>query len=140
MSDQTRENVDRFWELIDDIMNVILFLLLGLELLVVPIHKQFVFAGLLAIPVVLLSRLGSVGVVAYALSMVHARMPRNIPVLTWFCFRVCLSLALSLAMPRSHGLESGLLVVTYVVVVFSIVVQGLTIGPLLRRMGLQSHG
>lgn len=137
MSEETREHVDKFWELIDNIMNVILFLLLGLELLVVPIQKQFVFAGLLAIPVVLLARLGSVSAASYALSVVHARMPRNIPVLTWGGLRGGLAVALALALP--HGLEGGLLVVTYVVVVFSIVVQGLTIGPLLRRMGLQSR-
>ncbi len=139
MSETTREHVDRFWELIDDIMNVVLFLLLGLELLVMPIRASFVVAGLLAIPVVLLARLGSVSVVAYALAMVHARMPRNIPVLTWGGLRGGLAVALALALPRAHGLESGLLVVTYVVVVFSIVVQGLTMAPLLRRMRLNSR-
>lgn len=139
MSDTTREHVDHFWELTDDILNVVLFLLLGLELLVMPIRGRFVIEGLIAIPVVLLARLGSVGAVAYALSVVHARMPRNIPVLTWGGLRGGLAVALALALPRAHGLESGLLVVTYIVVVFSLVVQGLTMAPLLRRMGLHSR-
>jgi CPA1 family monovalent cation:H+ antiporter len=139
MSEQTREHVDRFWELLEDIMNVVLFLLLGLELLVVPPSSRFLLAGLLAIPAVLLARWGSVSITVHALSAVKRRVPGSITVLTWGGLRGGLAVALALSLPHGNGLQRGLLLVTYVVVVFSILVQGLTIAPLLRRLGLQSH-
>ncbi len=139
MSPKTRENVDTFWELIDTILNVVLFLLLGLELLVLPLDLRFLFAGLLAIPVVLASRLASVGLTVFALARVHQRVRGSIRVLTWGGLRGGLAVALALALPHRGGLEQGLLLVTYVVVVFSIVVQGLTIAPLLRSLRLGNN-
>ncbi len=138
MSTETRENVDRFWELIDDILNVVLYLLLGLELLVIAFDVHFLIAGLVAIPVVLLARLASVGITVQALSVVRKRIPGSIAVLTWGGLRGGLAVALALSLPGRQGLEQQLLLVTYVVVVFSVVVQGLTISPLLRRLGLQA--
>ncbi len=140
MSEETRENVDRFWELVDDILNVVLYLMLGLELLVVPLEKRFLFAGLLAIPVVLLARWASVGFTVLALAPVRKRLPGSVAVLTWGGLRGGLAVALALSLPARHGLERQLLLVTYVVVVFSVVVQGLTIAPLLRRLRLSATG
>ena len=136
MSKRTRESVDNFWELVENIMNVVLFLLLGLELLVLPLDHRFFLAGLIAIPVVLLARWLSVGASVWALARVHQRVPGTIRVLTWGGLRGGLAVALALSLPRAGGLERGLLLVTYIVVVFSIVVQGLTIAPLLRRLRL----
>ena len=137
MSEETRENVDRFWELVDDILNVVLYLLLGLELLVVPLEKRFLFAGLLAIPVVLLARWASVGFTVLALAPLRKRLPGSLTVLTWGGLRGGLAVALALSLPVRHGLERQLLLVTYVVVVFSVVVQGLTIAPLLKKLRLK---
>lgn len=137
MSENSRVNVDRFWDLIDDIMNVVLFLLLGLELLVIPLQMRFLFAGLLAIPVVLFARWVSVGAVLQFLSLIRRRVPGSIRLLTWAGLRGALAVALALALPRGRGVEQGLLLVTYIVVVFSIVVQGLTVAPLLRRLQLE---
>ena len=137
MSELTREHVDRFWELVDDMLNVVLFLLLGLQLLVLPIERRYIFAGLLAIPVVLLARWISVAIPVGILNLFKQRVPGTVAVLTWGGLRGGLAVALALSVPRGQGLERNqLLVATYIVVVFSILVQGLTISPLLRRLGL----
>ena len=134
MSRATRDNLDRFWELLDDMMNVVLFLLLGLELLVLPIREVFLLAGLIAIPIVLLSRLASVSVTVAVLALFRQRMPGSILVLTWGGLRGALAVALALSLPGGPGQQRNLLLATtYIVVVFSILVQGLTIAPFLRR-------
>lgn len=140
MSELTREHVERFWELIDDIMNVVLFLLLGLQLLVLPIERRFLFAGLLAIPVALAARWISVAIPVGVMNLFQKRVPGTVAVLTWGGLRGGLAVALALSVPRGQGLERNeLLVATYIVVVFSILVQGLTISPLLRHLGLTSE-
>ena len=135
MSQRTREHVDTFWELIDGILNVVLFLLLGLELLVMPLQRQFLVAGLLAIPIALLGRFASVSLTVAALTAMRTRTPGSIRILTWGGLRGGLAVALALALPGSPAIHRNLLLVTtYVVVVFSIVVQGLTISPLIRKL------
>ncbi len=137
MSAESREHVERFWELADDMLNVVLFLLLGLELLVLPLQKRYLAAGLLAIPIVLLARWMSVVIPVRVLSLFHKHVPGTVAVLTWGGLRGALAVALALSVPYGQGLERNmLLVTTYVVVVFSILVQGLTISPLLRRLHL----
>ncbi len=137
MSERTRAHVDTFWELLDDIFNVVLFLLLGLELLVLPREGRFLTAGLLAIPAVLASRFLSVAVTVRALALVRERIPGTIRVLTWGGLRGGLAIALALSLPAGDGAERSLLLEsTYIVVLFSILVQGLSISPVLRRLGL----
>ena len=139
MSERTRENVDTFWELLDDMLNVVLFLLLGLELLVMPHERLFIAAGLLAIPIALLGRYASVAATIAALSPIRRPVRGSIQILTWGGLRGSLAVALALALPGNLGLERSLLLsATYTVVVFSIVVQGLTISPLIRRASPRS--
>jgi CPA1 family monovalent cation:H+ antiporter len=139
MSNETKRNLERFWELLDDILNVVLFLLLGLQLLVLPMTRIYVAAGLIAVPLVLLARLASVSATVGGLAVVRKRTHGSILVLTWGGLRGALAVALALSIPRAVGHERDLLIVaTYVVVVFSIVVQGLTISRLLRRLGLEA--
>ncbi len=136
MSSETRENVDKFWELIDDIMNVVLFLLLGLELLVLPLQARFLVAGLIAIPAVLFVRWVSVGSVISLLRYWRQHTAGSVRVLTWAGLRGGLAIALALSL--APGPERKLLlVITYVIVVFSIVVQGLTVGALLRHLKIE---
>jgi CPA1 family monovalent cation:H+ antiporter len=135
MSDVARSNVDKFWELIDDILNVLLFLLLGLQLLVMPWDRHYLYAGLLAIPAVLVARWISVGGVVGALRAVHRPVRGTILILTWGGLRGALSIALALSLTQGPT-RNELLAITYIVVVFSIVAQGLTVGPLLSRLGL----
>ncbi len=139
MSEATRENVSTFWELLDDIFNVVLFLLLGLELLVLPVKMRYAVAGLLAIPAVLAARYASVSLTMMALGRYRRRSRGTIRILTWGGLRGGLAIALALSVPQGRGVERDLLLVaTYVVVVFSIVAQGLTIPWLLRKVGLTS--
>lgn len=137
MSTMTRDQVDRFWELIDDMLNVILFLLMGLELLVMTWHWQYFYAGLLAIPVVLASRWLSVSASLLLVRIVHKPLPGAHSILTWGGLRGGLAIALALSLPPGMP-HDRLIAITYVVVIFSIVVQGLTMDPLLRRLHLAS--
>ena len=133
MSAKTREHVDTFWELVDGILNAVLFLLLGLELLVVPFDKRHLIAGLIALPVTLLARWLSVGVVVAPWRRILRCGRGTIRVLTWGALRGGISVALALSLPKGPDRDL-LLNVTYVVVIFSIIVQGLTVAPLIRRV------
>lgn len=135
MSDLTREHVDTFWELVDEILNALLFVLLGLELLVLVLNGKFLVIGLLAIPLVLLARFVAVGGPILLMRRWRTFTTGAIRILTWGGLRGGISIALALSLPG--GMERNLiLTVTYVVVIFSIAVQGLTVGPLMRKMGV----
>ncbi|MGO4514992.1 cation:proton antiporter [Terriglobus sp. 2YAB30_2] len=135
MSPTTRDHLEKFWELIDDIMNVVLFLLLGLQLLILPLSFSLLTAGLIAIPVVLIARFASVTAVVRTLAVCRQRVTGNVTILTWGGLRGALAVALALSLPQEPAGERNLLLAaTYITVVFSILVQGLTISPLLRRM------
>jgi CPA1 family monovalent cation:H+ antiporter len=131
MTEKTREHVDTFWELVDEILNVVLFLLIGLELLVLPIEPGWLMAGVLAIPVVLGARWLSVAAIMGPLSWVKTQAKGAIPVLTWGGLRGGISVALALSLPANDS-RSLVLTLTYFVVVFSILVQGLTVGRVIR--------
>jgi len=134
MSDTTREHLDTFWELIDEILNAVLFVLLGVEILVVSFRGEFLIAGLLAIPVVLLARWISVGIPVLLMRRRRSFTPGSLTVMTWGGLRGGISVALALSLPTSSDVRELLIAVTYVVVVFSILVQGLTIGAVVRRV------
>lgn len=132
MSDQTRQNLDTFWELVDEILNAILFVLIGLEMLVLAFNQQYLWAGLLMIPITLLARFIAVGVPISLMRVKRGFSPRAIRILTWGGLRGGISIALALSLPPGSERET-LLVITYIIVVFSILVQGLTVGKLLAR-------
>ena len=134
MSKKTREHLDTFWELIDEIIHVVLFLLIGLELLVLPIEREWWLAGVLAIPIVLVARWLSVVGIIGPLSRVTAQSKGAISVLTWGGLRGAISVAMALSLPVSDS-RSLILTLTYFVVVFSILVQGLTVGRVIRMTG-----
>ncbi len=130
MSDKTRERLDDFWELIDEILNAVLFLLIGMEILILTFSKQYMIAGLLTIPIVLLARLICVGTPIQIMKRFRSFTPYAITILTWGGLRGGISVALALSIPAGPA-RDPLLVITYFVVVFSIVVQGLTIKKVL---------
>ena len=137
MSDVTREYLDKFWELLDEILNAVLFVLIGLEMLVLDISRTTLLVGLVAIGVVLLARWVSVGLPLVLLKRRYPFDRRTLRVLTWGGLRGGISVALALSMPES--MPRDLIVgITYVVVIFSIVVQGLSIGPLVKKLGLST--
>jgi CPA1 family monovalent cation:H+ antiporter len=131
MSETTREHVDTFWELVDEILNVVLFLLIGLELLVLPIEREWLVAGVLAIPIVLSARWVSIAGIIGPLSWMTAQSKGSISVLTWGGLRGAISVAMALSLPANDS-RSLVLTLTYFVVVFSILVQGLTVGRVIR--------
>jgi CPA1 family monovalent cation:H+ antiporter len=132
MSQQTRDRLDTFWELLDDVLNAVLFVLIGLELLILTFSRMYFVAGLLLIPLVLGARFLSVGFPVIILRLFRSFSPNVIKILTWGGLRGGISVALALSLPAGTNRDT-ILAITYVIVVFSIIVQGLTIGRLVRK-------
>jgi len=133
MSDKTRERLDAFWELTDEFLNAVLFVIIGAEVIVITYTAGYLLAGLVAIPLVLAARWISVGIPIAALSKKRNFSRHVVKILTWSGLRGGISVALALSLPP--GPERSLFVaITYVVVVFSIVVQGLTVGRFVRHL------
>ena len=135
MSDVTREHVDLFWKLIDDILNAVLFLMIGMAVMLLTVSSAIATAAAIAIPVVLAARLISVAIPMTLLRKLRGASPHSITILTWGGLRGGLSIAMALALPDSSA-RDVILFMTYAVVAWSILVQGLTFGPLLRRLGV----
>ncbi len=126
MSDHTRDTMFGFWELIDEILNSVLFLLIGLEVLVIALDPSFAWLAVLTIPLVLSARLIAVSIPILTLSLRQTFTAGAIPVLTWGGLRGGISVALVLSLPDIPE-KPVLLACTYAVVLFSIIVQGLTV-------------
>jgi Na+:H+ antiporter len=134
MSANTIGHLDSFWELIDEILNAVLFVLIGLEVLLITFESSWRWAALLAIPVVLGARYASISAAALLPWLRPEFPPRVVALLTWGGLRGGISIALALSLPAGPE-RSPIITVTYVVVVFSILVQGLTLSRLLKRKG-----
>ncbi len=132
MSEKTRHNLTTFWELIDDILNAVLFVLIGIELLVVTISAGSLVAGFAAVPLVLLSRLASIGMPLCFLTPGKHFDYESLKVMTWGGLRGGIPVALALSLPLGAAREATV-TMTYCVVVFSILVQGMTIKYLLKK-------
>lgn len=134
MSDVTRDHLDKFWSLVDDILNSVLFLLIGFEIIHVRVHGAEVLVGAAAIAIVLVARLVSVALPLRVLRRWRTPLRGSTAILTWGGLRGGISVALALSLPE--GPWRGLVIsTTYVVVVFSVLVQGLTLGRLAARVG-----
>ncbi|MGR3914719.1 MAG: sodium:proton antiporter [Gammaproteobacteria bacterium] len=134
MSPTTRMRLDNFWELLDEILNVVLFVLIGLEVLILELRGAYFAAGLLVIPLVLFARLLSVGLPISLLRIGGGEFSRNaVKILVWGGLKGGISVALALSMPDSSQ-RAVFLVITYVVVIFSITAQGLSIGRVAKRL------
>lgn len=130
MSKQTEKQLDTFWEMVDELLNAVLFLLVGLELLIITFELPALWAGLAAIPLVLLARFVAVGIPVVALQPFREFKPNPIKALTWGGLKGGISVALALSLP--FGPERDLILpMAYEVVVFSILVQGLTVKKVL---------
>jgi len=126
MSETTREHLDNFWELLDELLNAVLFVLIGLEVLVLSFQRPYLLAGLVAIPLVLGARWVSIVLQVKLFSLVREFSDRTITILTWGGLRGGISVALALSLPSGET-RDAVVTITYAVVVFSILVQGLTI-------------
>jgi CPA1 family monovalent cation:H+ antiporter len=141
MSERTREHLDTFWTLVDEILNAVLFVLIGLEVLIIPFEPKWLIPAAAAIPVALGARALAVGLPVQAMRALRDFTPHAVKVLTWGGLRGGISVALALSLKESLGVQQPasyelVLLMTYNVVAFSILVQGLTMVPLLRRLGL----
>ena len=133
MSSSTRDYLTKFWELIDEVMNAILFLFIGFELLLIDDLMDQILLGVAAIFMVLFSRALSIVIPARTLLRKNTFSKGSLIVLVWGGIRGGVSIALVLSMPNSEWKEL-LLEITYIVVLFSIVVQGLTVGSVAKRV------
>jgi len=127
MSDVTRNRLDNFWELVDEILNAVLFLLIGVEILLISFLPSYIYSALLIIPLVLVARFISVGLPVTLLRYKNSYSPHAIKILTWGGLRGGISVALVLSLPAVPYREP-LIAATYAVVLFSILIQGLTVG------------
>lgn len=135
MSHLTETYVDKFWELLDILLNTILFVLIGMELLILSFDLDAIIAGLIAIPVVLscryISLLLPISYFAKRLNFV----PRTNEIMTWGGLRGGISIALALSLTQDMHRDL-FLIITYIIVVFSIIGQGLTVGLVIKKFGL----
>ncbi|MCL4136528.1 UNVERIFIED_CONTAM: hypothetical protein GTU68_061019 [Idotea baltica] len=133
MSDTTEQYVDKFWELMDMLMNAILFVLIGLELLIIDFDPKFVTAGVISIVIVLVARYISL-FLPVRFFRKRLQFVRNTTlIMTWGGLRGGISIALALSLPEEMNRDL-FLTVTYAVVIFSIIVQGLSVGKLANKL------
>ena len=133
MSEVTETYVDKFWELIDVLLNTLLFVMIGMEMLVLTLDNNYIMAGLLAIPIILLCRYASLWLPVKAFAKRLDFVPKTNVIMTWGGLRGGISIALALSLSRDMHREL-FLVITYVVVVASIIGQGLTVEPIIRKL------
>ena len=133
MSKITENYVDKFWELIDILLNTVLFVLIGMEMLVLSFELNYFIAGIIAVPVVLICRYLSLILPVKFFEKRLDFVPRTNLIMTWGGLRGGISIALALGLTQEMHRDL-FLVITYIVVVFSILVQGLTVGHLVKKV------
>lgn len=134
MSEETRRYVDGFWRLIDEILNAVLFLMIGFEVFAVAFGWDALVAGIFAIVLALIARLTAVFIPVTLLQPFRSFSDGVVPIMTWGGLKGGISVALALSLPRGEW-TTLILTSTYIVVIFSIIVQGLTVGRLANKLG-----
>lgn len=133
MSETTANYIDKFWELIDEILNALLFVLIGLELLIIQTNKIVLFIAFVFIGLVLLTRYISVYIPSLFIRLKEKITQKTLLVMTWGGLRGGISIALALSVPNDFN-KDILVTITYVIVCFSILVQGMTIGKMAKKL------
>jgi monovalent cation:H+ antiporter, CPA1 family len=133
MSDTTRDYLEKFWEVLDDILNTLLFMLIGLEIVVVDFKMGYILLGLVVTVMLMIARFISLWLPIQLFFMRKAFPLPQIKIMTWGGLRGGIAVALALSLPPS-AFKDILVTVTFVVVLFSILVQGLTIDGLIKRL------
>ncbi|WP_299225277.1 sodium:proton antiporter [uncultured Psychroserpens sp.] len=133
MSEVTEAYVDKFWEMIDVLLNAVLFIMIGMEMLVLTFELNYIIAGLLAVPLVLLCRYISLWLPIKFYAKKLQFIPKTNLIMTWGGLRGGISIALALTLTQEMHREL-FLVITYIIVVVSIIGQGLTVEPIIKRL------
>jgi len=147
-SKESEEHLDHFWELVDEFLNGVLFLLIGMSMLQFSFHQEDWILMVIAIPLVLLSRYLSIKLSYMSFERYREYNPLSVRILTWGGLRGGLALAMAMAIPagvtiipeKSIDVREIILVMTYAVVVFSILIQGSTITPLINKAKVWEAG
>ncbi len=132
MSEKSREHVTDFWHLIDEILNAALFVLIGFEVIVLSSNMDIITLSLIAVAVAVLARFCAVSIPLQFLNPIVAKEPGEISILTWAGLRGGISIALALSLPDIE-IKPVILTATYGVVIFTILIQGLTIEKLIKK-------
>ena len=133
MSEQTADYLTKFWEMVDEVFNAVLFVLIGLELLLIPFRWEYAVLALITTIIVLVVRYISLAIPSYTLRLHRTFTPGTLPIMTWGGLRGGISIALALSLtPEMH--RDMIVAITYGVVLLSLVVQGLTIEPFIKRL------
>ena len=133
MSDITELYVDKFWETWDALLNGILFVLIGLEILILPFERSYIISGIVAIPIILLARWVALSIPIYFYEKKLAFVPNTGLIMTWGGLRGGISIALALTLTGAMD-RDPFLIITYIVVIFSIIVQGMSIGKVANKL------
>jgi CPA1 family monovalent cation:H+ antiporter len=133
MSEITTQYIDKFWELIDGILNAVLFVLIGLELLVIQTNQKIIYISLILIVIILLTRYISVWIPSMAIRLKEKITQRTLLILTWGGLRGGISIALALSIQPEYNREIWV-TITYIIVCFSILVQGMSIGKFAKKI------
>lgn len=133
MSKQTSDYVHKFWEMVDEIFNAILFMLIGFELLIIPFEISFLYIGLISIFIVIMVRFISLALPSYVFRLQYEFPKKTYLIMTWGGLRGGISIALALSL--TSAMERNMIVsVTYIIVLFSIIVQGLSLEAVVKKL------
>jgi len=133
MSAITSDYLDKFWEIIDEVLNAVLFFLIGMEMLIVEFSMEYFWIGLICIGIVLVARYISMLVPYLFLRKNNVFQKYAVAILTWGGLRGGISVALALSLPKTE-FNDLFVTITYIIVLFSIIVQGLTIGRVVKKL------
>lgn len=133
MSDTTRDYLTKFWAVVDEILNAVLFLLIGLEVIALAPHPMLFVLGVLSIPLAIAARIVAVGAPLAVMRPFLSLGPLALPTLVWGGLRGGISIALALSLPETP-IRAAILAATYAIVLFAVIVQGATIGKLIVRL------
>lgn len=133
MSDVTRDYLEKFWEVTDEVLNAILFLLMGLEIVIVNFQLKYLSAGVLAALALVVTRYISLWIPVFTFGLSKHLQANELKIMTWGGLRGGISIALALSLPANEY-KNIIVAITFIIVIISIIFQGLTIGPLIKRL------
>jgi len=134
MSDVTRDYLEKFWEIVDEILNSVLFMLIGLELVTISFHFQYTIVGLIMAGSLIVIRYLSLWIPSVLFRFRKGLEKNTLEIMSWGGLRGGISIALALSIPAGE-FKNIIVLLTYTIVLFSVIVQGMTMGKVVKRLG-----